>query len=315
MSNPVIRRTEMLSATLNLGGKPIALADYATTGLVAMAIGPRGYGKTNAGLVMAEQLAQQGWVSVLVDPEGELESLYGQAVPDPQTLHERLTERSQPIVVVKAADAPAFIPYGRVILEVADQARKPLFVVIDEAQVFSTSKRAKGDLSESAAILNEFAGRGRKRALDLFVTALRYTGTLDRALFGNKNLTLIGCQEDATAWAALAPQFRGSRLDFGDLNTLLPGQFFCMSRTRVEKVQMPLARALKDVALPTPAVQRQLPGTFSEWDRAMRAIPRERLRRLTEPVVALLSEVAGLSAQQRRGGALALEDELMGKAG
>ena len=42
---------------------------------------------------------------------------------------------------------------------------------------------------------------GRKRALDLFITALRYTGTLHRSIFSNKNLTLIGCQEDPTAWA------------------------------------------------------------------------------------------------------------------
>jgi hypothetical protein len=67
----VIQRTEMFGATLALGGAPIDLSDYATTGLLAVAVGPRGNGKTNAGLLMAEQLSAQGWVSVLIDPEGD----------------------------------------------------------------------------------------------------------------------------------------------------------------------------------------------------------------------------------------------------
>ena len=39
MKRTVIRRDEMLGATLNLGGTPIRLDEYATTGLLAVAIG------------------------------------------------------------------------------------------------------------------------------------------------------------------------------------------------------------------------------------------------------------------------------------
>jgi hypothetical protein len=60
MKRNVIRRDEMLTAQLKLGGQPIELAQYASTGLLAIAVGPRGNGKTNAGLLMAEQLAEQG---------------------------------------------------------------------------------------------------------------------------------------------------------------------------------------------------------------------------------------------------------------
>src|ERR1700742_1270767 len=102
MKRNVIRREEMLGATLRLGGTPITLDEYATTGLLALAVGPRGNGKTNAGLLMAEQLSAQGWVSVLIDPENELESLYGDAVADPDALRSALTKREQPVVVVNA---------------------------------------------------------------------------------------------------------------------------------------------------------------------------------------------------------------------
>src|SRR5579863_8585514 len=121
MKRNVIRRDEMLGATLELGGTPITLDEYATTGLLAVAIGPRGNGKTNAGLLMAEQLSAQGWVSVLIDPENELESLYGDAVANPDELRNTLTKRDQPIVVVNATDAGEFVPYGRAILDVADE--------------------------------------------------------------------------------------------------------------------------------------------------------------------------------------------------
>jgi len=95
MKRNVIRRDEMLGATLELGGTPIALDEYATTGLLSVAIGPRGNGKTNAGLLlMAEQLSEQGWVSVLIDPENELESVYGDAVADPEAL--RAGSNAQP---------------------------------------------------------------------------------------------------------------------------------------------------------------------------------------------------------------------------
>ena len=223
MKRAVIRRDEMLGATLHLGGTPITLDEYATTGLLTVAIGPRGSGKTNAGLLTAEQLSAQGWVSVLVDPENELESLYGDAVPDPEALTAALARRDQPVVVVNARDAGEFVPFGRAILDAADRHRKPVFVVIDEGQLFSASRRRSNGIGEAADIINEFAERGRKRALDLFITALRYTGTLQRTLFANKNLTLIGWQEDPTAWSALAPQFKASKIDFADLNALTPG--------------------------------------------------------------------------------------------
>lgn len=230
IKHEVLVRQEMIGGSLDLGGRPIELLDYSRTGLLSVAIGPRGNGKTNAGLLMAEQLSEQGWVSVLLDPEAELESLYGNAVESPEALADKLRTREDPIVVVRAADATAFIPYGRVILDAADRYRKPLFVMVDEGQLFSAARSRQNDVGEAADIINDIAGRGRKRALDLFITALRYTGTLHRTVFGNKNLTLIGCQEDATVWSSLAAQFKGSGIEFKDLNALSPGEFFCISR-------------------------------------------------------------------------------------
>ncbi len=52
---------------------------------------------------MGEQLAAQGWVSVLIDPENELEALYGDAVAGPDALRRTLASRDTPIVVVNAA--------------------------------------------------------------------------------------------------------------------------------------------------------------------------------------------------------------------
>ena len=314
MKRAVIRRDEMLRATLNLGGTPIPLDEYATTGLLAVAIGPRGNGKTNAGLLMAEQLSTQGWVSVLIDPENELESLYGDAVIDADSLRIALTRRDKPIVVVNARDAGEFVPYGRAILDAADQHRKPVFVVVDEGQLFSASRRRSNGLGEAADIINEFAERGRKRALDLFITALRYTGTLQRTLFANKNLTLVGWQEDPTAWSALAPQFRTSKIEFADLNALTPGEFFCFTRNGVEKIRMPMAIALKAVAPKAKPVAKTLPATFNQWTRAMSAIPTERLTALNDEVIALLSAVAELPPQQVLAGRTALQDELEARA-
>lgn len=310
MSHSVINRTEMVGASLNLGGQPIDLAEYSTTGLMALAVSPRGFGKTNAGLLMAEQLSGQGWVSVLIDPEGELESMYGAAVADAEALRVRLIERDVPIVVVSSKDAQEFIPYGQVILEVADELRKPLFVCIDEGQLFSAARKRADGVGESCDIVAEFAERGRKRALDLFVTALRYTGTLHRTMFSNSNLKLVGAQEDPTAWSSLAPMFRSSGIEFKDLNALGPGEFICFSRRGIEKTKMPMAEGLKKVAPKAKTVKRTLPATFSQWDRAMREIPTERLEALTDPVVSLLGAVACLSSQQMLAGARALGDEL-----
>lgn len=314
MKRNVICRNEMLGTSLKLGGTPITLDEYATTGLLAVAIGPRGNGKTNAGLLIAEQLSAQGWVSVLIDPENELESLYGDAVADPDALRATLAQREEPLLVVNARDAGEFVPYGRAILDAADQHRKPIFVVIDEGQLFSASRKRCNGIGEAADIINEFAERGRKRALDLFITALRYTGTLQRTLFANKNLTLIGWQEDPTAWSALAPQFKASRIEFSDLNALTPGEFFCLSRHGVEKIRMPMAAALKAVAPKAKPVVRMLPATFNEWPRAMSNIPTGRLTALTEDVVRLLSTVAELSPQQVLAGQAALQDELEARA-
>lgn len=314
MKRPVIRRSEMFGATLNLGGAPIELDDYATTGLRVVAVGPSGNGKTNAGLLIAEQLAAQGWVCILVDPEGELESMYGDAVKDAGDLGRLLKSRKRSILVVSAKNVSEFIPYGQSILEAAEEYRKPIFVAIDEGQLFSANKKRKGEIGEAADIINQFAERGRKRALDLFVTATRYTGTLHRSIFALKNLTLVGCQEDPTAWAALAPQFRSAKIEFNDLNALAPGEFFCFSRHSVEKVKMPMAEALKKVAPKAKAIKRALPATYSQWDRAMREIPDDRLMALTDPVVHLLGTVAGLATQQMLAGARALGDEIEARA-
>ena len=308
MARSVIRRNEMLSATLRLGGKPIELSDYATTGLLAVAVGPRGYGKTNAGLLIAEQLADQGWVSVLIDPEGELESLYGDAIGSPDDLRQLLMVRDQPIIVVSAKDANEFVPFGQAILDAAEEYRKPLFVMIDEGQLFSASK--KKDIAEAAYIIDQFAERGRKRALDLFITAHRFTASVSRGLFTNKNLTLVSAQEDPASWSALAPLFRSSRFEFGDLNALSPGEFICFSRRGVEKIKMPMAPALERVAPRAKAARRTLPATFSQWNRAMREIPTERLKALTDPAVNLLGAIAGLSSQQMLAGVRALQDEI-----
>ena len=314
MKHSVIHRNEMFGATLALGGPPIDLSEYATTGLLALAVGPRGNGKTNAGLLIAEQLAAQGWVSVLIDPEGEMESMYGKAVDCPDDLRDHLTHRRQAIVVVTARDAAEFVPYGRAILDAAEEHRKPLFVFIDEGQLFSAPKKRKDGVGEAADIISQFAERGRKRALDLFVTAHRYTGTLHRTLFANKNLTLVGCQEDPTAWSNLAQQFRSSGIEFKDLNALAPGEFICFSRRGIEKIKMPMADGLKKVAPKAKTVKRTLPATFSQWDRAMRALPTERLKALSDPVVELLGAVAGLPTQQMLAGARALGDELEARA-
>jgi hypothetical protein len=305
-----VRRDEMLTARLNVGGQPLDLSEYATTGLLSVGVGPRGCGKTNIGQLIGEQLADQGWVTVVFDPESEMELMYGTAVQNEEELRLCLENRDRKIVVVRAANAAEFVPYGRVILEVADRIRKPLFIVIDEGQLFSAPRKRAESIGEAADIINEFVGRGRKRALDLYVTALRYTGSVHRLIFANKNLTFIGCQEDAAAWSALAPQFKASGIDFSDLSALAPGEFFCISRRGIEKVKTPMAEALKKVAPAAKAVRRALPATFSQWDRAMRNIPKERLEALTDPVMTLLGKVAGLSQTQMLAGQSALQDEL-----
>lgn len=310
MAAPLHRR-EFLDRQLHVGAsRPIDLSQYATTGLRTVAIAPSGMGKTNTGLVIAEQLVDYGWVAVLIDPERELEALYGKAVADADELRERLQRRDRSFIVVSAKDATEFIPYGRAILEAADTSRKPIYVMLDEGQVFSAGRRRRDDIGEATDIINEFAERGRKRALDLFMTAFRFTGTIHRTLFANTNLLFVGSQQDPAAWAALAPRFRTSRIDFSDLAALGPAEFFCFTRADVEKVRVPMAKALEQVAPKAVAVRPALPATFTQWDRAVAAMPLPQLQALTAPVVNLLGAVAGLSPQQMLAGQRALQDEL-----
>jgi hypothetical protein len=306
----VLKRREMLDARLVLGDTTIELADYAATGLLAMAVAPRGKGKTNAALNIVEQLSAQGWVAVIVDPESELAGLYQGAVADPAALRERLERRDVPINVVRARDAGEFVPYAQVIMEAADTWRKPMIVMIDEGQLFSSSRQRKGAIGDASQLLNDFAGRGRKRALDMVITALRPSNSVSRDLFGNRNLTLIGGQDDAADWQALGAQCRSARLTFADFNALGPGEFYCFSRRGVDRVRLPLAQALHGAALKARPIVRALPATFNQWQKALAAIPAPRLGALSDPVVDLLATVAGLSAQQVQAGRQALRDEL-----
>jgi DNA helicase HerA-like ATPase len=306
----VFRRDEFLTAALDLGTARIPLADYATTGIRAVVVGPSGIGKTNALLLIAEQLAEQGWVSVLMDPEGDIESLYGAAVRDVHKLQNSIRGRHHPILVVRVRHADEFVLYGKAIMEVVDEERKPVFLMIDEGQIFSASRKRKEAIGEASDLVNDFVERGRKRSLDLGVTAHRFSGTLHRSVFANKNLTLVGRQEDPTAWSALAPQFRGSKIDFADLAALAPGEFFCFSRRGVEKVAMPMAAALEPVAMKAVKVRSAIPSTFSEWDRAMREISTDRLLALSQDATGFLAAVGALSPQQIAAGQRALNDEL-----
>lgn len=314
MSAGVIRREEFSTATLRLGSTTLPLADYATTGIRAMFVGPSGVGKTNAMLVMAEQLAEQGWVVVMMDPEGELEALYGKAVRDVEKLQAALRGRQHPILVCRVRTADEFVLYGRAVMEVVDVERKPVFLLVDEGQIFSASRKRKEAIGEASDLMNDVVERGRKRALDLGVTTHRFAGTLHRSVFANKNLTLIGRQEDPTAWSALAPQFKGSNIGFSDLAALSPGEFICFSRRGVEKVAMPMAAALEGKALKATKVRSTIPSTFSEWDRAMREIPDDRLVALSPESVGLLGAIAGLSVPQLAAGHRALNDELESRA-
>lgn len=314
MSRGVIVRDELFGATLALGGEPIDLTDYATTGLRVVAVGPSGSGKTNAGLLIAEQLAEQGWVCVLVDPEGEIASLYGEPVADATALAEALTLRDRPILVVSARDATEFLPYGEAIFEAADKHRKPIFLMVDEGQVFSDARKRKGDVGAASDLINDLAGRGRKRKIDLFLTSLRYASSLHRSVYSMANLTLVGTQSDPMAWSGLAPQFRGHKITYSDLAALAPGEFYCFSRRGLDKCRMPMADALKAVAPQAPLVRPALPQTFGQWNQAMSAIPTERLGALSRPITALLSAIAGLSDQQQMSGQRALRDEMESRA-
>ncbi len=251
-----------------------------------------------------------------MDPEGEIEALYGDAVETAQELAARLADRTLPMLVARVRNAGEFIPYAHAVMEAVDEHRKPVFLMLDESQIFSASRRRKGsdELADASDLVNDFVQRGRKRALDLFLSAHRFSGSLHRSVFSNKNLTLVGRQEDPTAWSALAPQFKGSKIGFTDLGALAPGEFFCFSRRGVEKVVMPMAAALRAVAPKATVVRPALPSTFSQWDRAMREISTERLMALTGPVVGLLGAIVGMTSQQLAAGTRALRDELEARA-
>lgn len=314
MTRAVFRRTEFQHAALDFGTLQIDLADYATTGLRAVTVGPSGIGKTNSGLVIAEQLAAQGWVCVLMDPEGEIASLYPEGVVEsPEDLAAALEARDRTTLVVPVENAKGFIPMGRAVLEAADAYRKPIFLMIDEGQVFSSAKKRKEATGEASDLVNDMVERGRKRSLDLFLSAHRFSGSLHRSVFTNKNLCLVGQQQDPTAWAALAPQFRGSRIGFADLAALAPGEFFCFSRRGVEKVVMRLAQALADVAPAATRVRPSIPQTFAQWDIAVAEIPTARLQALTPDLTAFLGVVAGLTPAQQAAGHRALRDELVAR--
>lgn len=305
----VFRRDEFDAARLELGGAPIALADYATTGMRIVCVGPSGAGKTNAGLLMAEQLAVQGWVSVLFDREGDIAALY-EPMRDVTHFENYLRGRHHPILVVPVQHTDDFLHYGRTVQRVVDEERKPVFLMVDEAQMVSASRKRKESIGDASDLMNDFMERGRKRSLDVFVTAHRFSGTLHRSVFANKNLTLIGRQEDPTAWSALAQQFKGTKIGYPELAALGPGEFFCFSRRGVEKVHMPMAEALAAVAPKASTVRQALPTTFSQWDRAMREIPLGRLKALTAPVCGVLGAIVGLTPAQLLAGHRARRDEL-----
>lgn len=310
MSGPVVRREECLTAGLDLGSVAIDLADYATTGLRVVTVGPSGIGKTNAGILIADQLAAQGWVSVVFDPEGDIAQLYGGAVSDVDALERELRGRKRAVLVARVPDATAFVPYAKAVLRIADQQRQPIFLMIDESQIFSASRARQNDLGEASDLINDFVQRGRKRSLDIFLSAHRFSGSLHRAVFANKNLCLIGRQEDPTAWSALSPQFQGSGIGFAQLAALAPGEFFCFSRRGVEKTVLPMAPRLAAVAMKAPKVKPALPATYSQWDRVLRETPTVRLQALTDPVINLLGAIAGCAPTQLAAGRRALQDEL-----
>jgi hypothetical protein len=275
-----------------------------------VAVGQSGNGKTNAGLLIAEQLTQQGWIAVLVDPEQELESLYGAAVTSVDEFVRTLEKRDRRFVVVNASTPAEFVPFGQALLDVVDRCRKPVFVVLDEGQLFSSARRRKNQIGEASDIVDRMVEQGRKRALDVFVTALRMSASVNRSIFQQKNLSLYGRLEDPLAWSAAGPQFRGTGISFEDLRGLNTGQFFCFSRGGVDKVSLPLAAALKPVAIEARPIRQTLPTSFHQWDSAMRDIDSARLSRLTPEVISLLGRVAGLTRLQLQNGARALRDEL-----
>ena len=312
MTSParVFNRTELKNAVLRLGSIDIDLSVYATTGVRVVAVGPSGTGKTNAALLCAEQFADQGWVSIIVSPEGEVDDFYGDPITEVEDLIEVLRLRNRKIVVVVAKTAIDFLPFGEAIMDAADLYRKPIFLAIDEAQMFSSSKKRSDGMGNSSDLLNNILGRGRKRALDVFMTTLSVSASLHRTAFGLANLKLIGTQEDPKAWSTLAPRFRGTNIGFQDLTALSPGEFFCFSRRGVEKVVMDMSVALKKVAPRARRARPVLPTTYTQWDRAMRGIPSERLKALTPDMLALLGTVSGLTSQQLASGGRALVDEL-----
>lgn len=311
MKRELIRRDEFLGASLKLGAATVDLASYAATGFRMVVAGPSGCGKSNAMMLAMEQFVALGWVAVIVDTEGEAEGLYGDAVSSPEELHDLLRSRARPVIVVSASEPAEFIPYAEQVLLAADTYRKPLLLVIEETQLFWAVGRSstRTDIGRSTALLYDIASRGRKRCLDLIASTTRPSGITG----SGSNLNLFGQTQDSRAWEALRTTFRGTNLGFGDLMALSPGEFFCFGPRGLDKVRLPLAKSLSHIALKAPARKATLPGTFRQWDRAMRSIPTERLQALTPEVVSLLCVVAGVAPDQKSEGSRALSDELVAR--
>jgi len=78
----------------------------------------------------------------------------------------------------------------------------------------------KESIGEASDLVNDLVERGRKRALDLFFTAYRYSNFPHRSVFTKRNVTFVGRQEDP-ALSALAPQFRWSKITYTDRRPLV----------------------------------------------------------------------------------------------
>jgi DNA helicase HerA-like ATPase len=87
-----------------------------------------------------------------------------------------LRGRHHPILVVPVRHTDDFLHYGRR-ADVVDEERKPVFLMVDEAQIFSASRKRKESIGEASDLMNDFTERGRKRALDC---SSRRTGSAAR---------------------------------------------------------------------------------------------------------------------------------------
>jgi hypothetical protein len=286
MSRSVIQRTELEGRGARLrqrGDRPVRVRDDRPS---HRRRGPERHRQDERRPPDRRAAREQGWVS-RADRSGRRDRIdVRQGRRRRRGAARAPREARSPIVVVSAEDASEFIPYGRAILEAADQDRKPIFVMMDEGQVFSAPKKREGRHRRGLRHrqpVRRARPQARARPLPHGAALHRLAASLD---LRHKNLSLIGCQEDPTAWAALAPQFKASKIEFGDLAGARARRVLLLQPRGVEKIRMPMAEALKRVAPKAKAIKPKLPTTFSQWDRAMREIPTPRLRRSRDPVVA-----------------------------